>query len=210
MNTIRLLNKGDNMRNVYLISLALLLVSCGKKSETKYIENPYDNSGNDARLNDLENRVAAVESSIQSGISTMNALNSSIMTLESELDSLNDELDQSNADEAEALQDLIDTNTAAHNSMLALINSLQGQVNTNVTQLVTLQSQNTVVAYLDPCGDKPNTYDEIILKTSQGEFIAYFESGNQRFLTKLEKNVNYQTTDSQGCVFKIDTNGNLV
>lgn len=190
----------------------LTLVSCGAKKTTKnvLIENPFDNTKNDERLLDLENKVATLEMNIQAGVTTMNNLTNSIELLDSTLNDLNDQMEHSDSEKTLEMQQLIDTNSAEHNNLIALIAALQGQVNNNVSQLATLQAQNNVIGYLDPCGDKVNSYDEIILKTTQGEFIAYFEQNGTRFLTKLEKNVLYQTTDSQACVFKINNEGNLV
>lgn len=199
------------MKNLLSSMVLVCLASCGaNKTKTVTIESPFDNSNNEARLSDLENKVAAIELNIQTNIDTMGTFNSSLQSLESRIDSLNDELEQSNSDEAEELQNLIDTNTGAYNNLSALIASLQGQVNSNVSQLIVLQNQNNVVEYLDPCGDYVNQYDELILKTSSGDYIAYFEQGGKRFLTKLLRNTQYQTTDNQGCLFKIDTNGNLI
>lgn len=199
------------MKSILSSMVLVCLVSCGaNKTKTVMVESPFDNSNNEERLTDLENKVAAIELNIQTNITTMGTFNSSLQSLESRINSLNDELEQSNSDETEALQNLIDTNTGAYNSLSALIASLQGQVNSNVSQLVVLQNQNNVVEYLDPCGDYANHYDELILKTSNGDYLAYFEIGSNRFLTKLIRNTQYQTTDQQGCSFKIDNNGNLV
>ena len=62
------------------------------------------------------------------------------------------------------------------------------------------------VDFIDPCGDNPGHFDEIILVTQGGDFVSYFESGNKRFLTILECGVNYITTDAQQCNFSINAN----
>jgi uncharacterized coiled-coil protein SlyX len=206
-----ILKKGKFMKFSILITL-LILASCGKRHirRTEYKENPFNNAKNEKRLDDLETRVASIEKDIKSSITNMAELSNSINSLETDLQNLNDELDQSNAEDGQDIQDLIDATTANYNNLIAIVNSLQDQVDDNISDLVALQENNSVVEYLDPCGDKPNAYDEIILKTSQGDFVAYFEQGNKRFLTKLEKNVQYQTTDSQACLFKIDNDGNLI
>lgn len=59
---------------------------------------------------------------------------------------------------------------------------------------------------IDPCGDNPGEFDEVILKMADGTHVVYFQDGNKRFLTVLGPG-NYQTTDKQKCNFSIDTNG---
>lgn len=63
-----------------------------------------------------------------------------------------------------------------------------------------------ILAVIDPCGDNPNKHDEILLVLNNGDILAYFESGNKRFLSLLECGTNYRTTDSQKCHFSLDEN----
>lgn len=62
----------------------------------------------------------------------------------------------------------------------------------------------SIVDSVDPCGDDPNHFDEILLVTAGGDYVAYFEDGGKRFLTILECGKTYQTTDKQACKFKIN------
>lgn len=80
------------------------------------------------------------------------------------------------------------------------------------SQLVTdgLDGQDGVsIEVIDPCGDDPNEFDEILLKLTDGTVIAYFkENGHLEFLSVLDEG-NYVTTDKQACEFSIDSNGNI-
>ena len=86
------------------------------------------------------------------------------------------------------------------------INTLQTQANSMQVQITQLEMNENITDIVDPCGSHAG-YDEVLLRTSSGKFIAYFQVGNgnnqKRFLSVLEENVLYQTTDVQACVFKI-------
>lgn len=60
-----------------------------------------------------------------------------------------------------------------------------------------------VVQIINPCPSEKATYEEVILKLQNNKYIAFFDNGGERFLTKLEKDVVYQTTDSRECKFMI-------
>jgi len=62
---------------------------------------------------------------------------------------------------------------------------------------------DAIVEFIDPCGDNPGHFDEVVLKLSTGELLAYFESGSHRFLS-LIRNGNYRTTDVQNCAFSVN------
>lgn len=89
------------------------------------------------------------------------------------------------------------------------ITQLQAQADALQIDVTELESQDSVVEYIDPCGDNPGKYDEIILKTSSGRLIAYFEDGGKRFLSELTPG-NYQTTDHQKCNFTVDSDLNVI
>jgi hypothetical protein len=59
------------MKTHIILASLLFLVSCGKKTFTKHVENPFDNSQNEERLAELEARIAAVELSHASLVSEM-------------------------------------------------------------------------------------------------------------------------------------------
>lgn len=67
------------------------------------------------------------------------------------------------------------------------------------------------VDIIDPCGQEGN-YDEVILVTNAGQFVAYFAqngAANQARLTILVEGPTYKTTDGTNCKFKVE-NGVIV
>ena len=72
------------MKYITLIAL-VALTSCGRHTKTKYVQNPFDNSGNDARLGSLENRVGALESAVSANIQQISTNSSSIASLSAEV-----------------------------------------------------------------------------------------------------------------------------
>lgn len=62
---------------------------------------------------------------------------------------------------------------------------------------------HSVTEIIDPCGDDVGEFDEVLLKMSNGDILAYFEQGNKRFLSTLPDNGNFITTDKQGCQFSM-------
>lgn len=69
-------------------------------------------------------------------------------------------------------------------------------------------SPYTIVELIDPCGDTPNAYDEILFKTSSGIILAHYSDGVKQFFVVLTPG-NYQTTDGNGCLFTVDAQGNV-
>lgn len=62
-----------------------------------------------------------------------------------------------------------------------------------------------IIGYYDPCGDQSN-HDEILLLTSDGEYIGYFTSSSDAKdarLTTLKEGPTYTTTDGTNCKFKL-------
>jgi hypothetical protein len=66
----------------------------------------------------------------------------------------------------------------------------------------------SIIEMKDPCGDQSG-FDEVLLKTANGKWIAHFASGINQFLTVLTPGT-YQTTDSTRCRFSLDSSGNIV
>ena len=114
------------------------------------------------------------------------------------------------------LEKQVEDNTERINELEQWLNELDSSINnTNVNQdsledqitsinsrLVTLETNTTVSEIIDPCGDKANQYDEHLIKLSDGKIIAYFEQNGNRFLTILPDG-SYRTTDNQACNFSI-------
>jgi len=92
--------------------------------------------------------------------------------------------------------------------LAAQLLALQVQTNDVVVQLVEVQTEYRVTELLDPCGNHPSNFDEILLRTSSGDIIAYFESGGNRFLSVLPQG-SYGTTDGTNCSFSIDSQKRL-
>lgn len=66
-----------------------------------------------------------------------------------------------------------------------------------------------VISFIDPCDDKPGAFDEVLLRAENGQLVAYFEQGGNRFLSILSPG-SYRTTDSQACNFTVDSNNNVI
>jgi hypothetical protein len=71
-----------------------------------------------------------------------------------------------------------------------------------------IDGEDAVTEIIDPCGDNPNKFDEVLLVMSDGSILVYFEDGNKRFLAVLGDG-NYRTSDKQQCRFSI-VNGEYV
>jgi hypothetical protein len=83
------------------------------------------------------------------------------------------------------------------------LNQLEIELETVNQQVKILNDAGmTVVEVINPCGDQVGQYDEVLLKLSSGQVVAFFEQGTKRFLAILD-NGTYRTTDQQSCVFKI-------
>jgi hypothetical protein len=65
-----------------------------------------------------------------------------------------------------------------------------------------IDGANAVLEIIDPCGNNEGHFDEVILRLSTGDLLAYFESGSKRFLSIIDPG-NYRTTDAQRCYFTV-------
>lgn len=65
----------------------------------------------------------------------------------------------------------------------------------------------SVVEMRDPCGDQAG-FDEILMRTAGGSWIAHFSSGNNQFLTVLTPGT-YVTTDQSQCYFTLNNDGTI-
>lgn len=70
-------------------------------------------------------------------------------------------------------------------------------------------SAYSVVDIIDVCGDDPGEFDEVILKLQNGKLMAHYSHGNDQFLTILESDKTYITTDNSSCPFYVDSNNNV-
>lgn len=70
---------------------------------------------------------------------------------------------------------------------------------------------DAIVQIIDPCGDAPGIYDEVILKLATGVLLASFSdnaNGNNTRFSVLTPG-NYTTTDGSNCHFTVNTNGTI-
>lgn len=125
-----------------------------------------------------------------------------------ELETKNEQLIESMSAFSVQISQLQATDTFNKTYLEGLINALQNTVTANFVTLTVLQSDlsGSIAAMVDVCGDHVGHFDEVILKTRNGKYVAYFEQGSKRFLTELSVGA-YQTTDAQACSFTVTTSG---
>lgn len=142
-----------------------------------------------------------------------------IKELETEIDEVNEQL----LDLHEALvnyldsleEDIVDLieeqNEDAQEEITTILeqqDATQDHINTITSEIAELQGYENIVEFIDPCGDGSG-FDEVLLRTSSGQLVAYFQQGGNRFLTLLEPG-NYRTTDNQRCNFTITSDFEVV
>lgn len=150
---------------------------------------------------DLAREVASIKSTLDMLIKESDSYATEIKTLRAVVQLLKQDLD-ANADYIISLNEDI-----MH--MQEQINNQQVIINNHQAELVQLSMQDSITEFYDPCGDSAG-FDEVLLKTKSGKFIAYFESGSQRYLTVLQKNTSYRTTDNSRCYFTLNNDGQVV
>lgn len=67
------------------------------------------------------------------------------------------------------------------------------------------------IVILDPCGDAPGIYDEVILKLPDGTLLASFSDNASGLNTRLSQLVpgSYVTSDNSLCYFTVHSNGTV-
>lgn len=101
------------------------------------------------------------------------------------------------------LQDEVDANADDIDSAEANIHQMEAR-------LAEIESNMLVTELIDPCGDHPNHFDEILIRLSDGSLVAYFDAGGPReFLTVLTPG-SYRTTDRQQCRFSVNSQGEVI
>lgn len=66
----------------------------------------------------------------------------------------------------------------------------------------------TVTELIDPCGDAPGKYDEVLLRLANGTLLAHYADGIKQFLAVIGPGT-YATTDDTSCVFTISPTGTV-
>lgn len=164
-----------------------------EEQDQKIADNTFKNNEQDARLKALEEQNEQLIESMDS--------------FSEQLEQLGDD-DVSNKNYLEGLITTL-TNTVTSNSIQLV--SISNTLTTLQGTIVTLEStvSKTIIATIDPCGDYPGHFDEVLLKTKDNKYIAYFEQSGKRFLTILTPG-QYMTTDSQNCPFQLTNNNEIV
>lgn len=218
------------MKKLLIATMILGIQSCGKTDFIREtLRNNVDTDSNnnsqvadinkkdldqDSRLNDLETRISSLESSYALNVVKMSQVESSIesnqvtlQALQTSIDSLYDS-HEVNHEAIESLETLVSSHEAALISLQDDQASSQASINVMMGQIATLNGHDSIIEMVDPCGDKANTFDEVLLRTKSGKLIAYFEQGNNRFLSVLTPG-HFRTTDSQACNFSVDAQNNV-
>lgn len=151
----------------------------------------------------------------------LGAVQSQQATLLQMLGTLTTMLSDTNDDVEDLRQDvaaLVTGVTTLQNSMVngyytkqmidGFISTINGKITDMLSDLAVLQGYNTVTQIVAPCGVKSGHY-EVLLRTSDGHILAYFESGGQRYLSSLVTGQPYTTTDGHNCTFTIQPGGNI-
>lgn len=184
----------------------------------------------DKRLRQVEQRVKELEQQHDDMVTDINSLSAAatmatnlLVVMQAQLDQI--EIDLANAIAIAATQADVDAAIfnvqnqidnlvlsigALQSSVVSVQNtaaSIQVQVNQNTADIAAIQGYPSIVEFIDPCGDGPG-FDEVLLKTATGQYVAYFESGGNRFLSLLSAG-SYATTDASACHFTVHANGTV-
>lgn len=152
----------------------------------------------------LKKRMAAVESKT-SYLTWL--IGNTETNLRNELGDIADDVSDLN-DRIDDVIGIINTTINEKTDWTKLNTFLDTQLDDIVSSVATLNSYNTVTQIISPCGLTTGWY-EVVLKTSKGDYLAYFEQAGNRFLVKLEKGKDYSTTDGRGCNFRVKTDGTI-
>lgn len=155
----------------------------GEKTNNTEINNRLNSAEKD--LADLKSKIEILELKTDSQALLLTLQTQELLALQSQDLVLQSQIDQLEYD--------ISVNQMVFNTQLTNLANSVLSLNTSI--------QHSVSEIIDPCGDAAG-FDEVILKTNAGEFLAYFESGGKRFLSKLP-NGNYSTTDGTHCNFTV-------
>lgn len=72
-------------------------------------------------------------------------------------------------------------------------------------------TQYNIVTIIDPCGDAPGIYDEVLLKLANGQIVASFSQNVNGDYTRfaLIPQGTYMTTDGSNCRFNVSSTGEV-
>jgi hypothetical protein len=137
------------------------------------------------KIDELDERVTENENAIESLRSRLLNVLSDVDLIETFIDTLSSDTET----DLTALEDRLE--------------DLEDEAVDLASDIADLDTDTRIVELIDPCGDDPGRFDEVLLVTANGSIIAYFrENGSRQYLTVLEDG-NYQTTDRQRCNFSV-------
>jgi hypothetical protein len=72
-------------------------------------------------------------------------------------------------------------------------------------------SPNSINEVIDPCGDAPGIFDEVLLRLESGVILASFSDNSSGLNTRFSvlEEGSYMTTDNSGCSFKVSGDGEV-
>ncbi len=167
------------MKNTLLTLVCLTIWSCGNQQFVPV--NTVADSDTKIQLDSLDRRVSILETlftSLQADLIANTNLLTNLIT-QNQL-----------------------TNEAAINDINLAITDSQNKLNSIQATVAELTLRTTVSKIIDPCGTAPG-YNEVLLRMSDGNLVAYFESGSNRFLSLIQPG-SYRTTDGTNCNFNIN------
>lgn len=138
----------------------------------------------DNKIKGLEDRVKTLENEKAAADALMAEFLETLKRLENELNNLTNDLGN-------------------YNDRFSTIEFNISRIESSIDLLEQAKSIG-IVRIVDPCGDYPLYFDEVLLELSNGQYLVYFEDGGNRFLTTLSPSAqHYTTTDRQRCTFHL-------
>ena len=199
------------MKKLLLSLLLVLSVSCGKNEPLTFIgESIVDGVNGVGKVVEKIGRVPRL---------TLHKILGSSDETDEELEETNErlaELEQEVADLRDELESELERIETSNNNLYLnvrrQIRRLSRKLRTQKRQLRQLKQaledfEDGYLTLIDPCGDTPNKFDEVLLELYDGTIISFLKSG-QGFLAELEDG-NYRTTDTTNCRFSI-VNGQVI
>ena len=186
-----------------LLVATLGLPSCGLQRQINELKNreaqaEAATAARDAELAELAERDEQLQTQID-------ALKVRYEDLSSQLISMDAAFAESNLTLSEQAMEIQQTVTA-----------MQVQQNAILITLATLQGYTNIVSIYNPCGVQ-NAYDEVLLKLSNGTYLASFSQNGSALTTRFVvlSDGDYVTTDGAGnlsnnCHFTISNNGTVI
>lgn len=194
------MNKGISI--TLLVVVVILSTGCGLQQQLDDLKRTSATQGQEIAV--LQQQIAALMASIANNIVSINNLGQQADQLGNQYQQLLasiDAGDQTAAVDAAQLSDQIEALTIQEAT-------LQLTLQTQEATLAQLQMNQTISSFVDPCGPSGG-YDEVLMRTSNGTLIAYFEDGSGNRHLSLLTPGTYQTTDAQRCVFSVNSQGQV-